>query len=144
MTGAIAIRPARHDELGRVLALWAEGNAEPTTTDDVPALERLLAHDPESLLVAELDGELAGSIIVGWDGWRGSMWRLVVAPEQRRRGIGRALVEAGERRLGRLGARRLAVIVTSDERDAMAFWPAVGFREHVARVRFVKDLPAGR
>ncbi|MGZ4411927.1 MAG: GNAT family N-acetyltransferase [Gaiellaceae bacterium] len=139
----LAIRAARADEARAVLALWAEGGAEPTTTDDVPALERLLEHDPEALLVAELDGELAGTIVAAWDGWRGSMYRLVVAPALRRQGIGRALVRAAEQRLLALGARRLAVIVVGDEEAATAFWPEVGFRAQSGRRRFVKDSSAG-
>jgi ribosomal protein S18 acetylase RimI-like enzyme len=140
MSDAVTIRPARRDELERVLALWREGDAEPTTTDDVPALERLLRHDPRALLVAELGGELAGTIVVGWDGWRGSIWRLVVTPARRRRGIGRALVAAAERRLAALGARRLAVIVTGDETAATAFWLALGYRVQPGRQRLVKNV----
>ena len=43
-------------------------------------------------------------MIVGWDGWRGSMYRIAVLPARRREGIGRALVAEGERRLRAWGA----------------------------------------
>ncbi len=42
------------------------------------------------------DGAIVATLIAAWDGWRGNMYRLAVAPELRREGIARTLVEAGE------------------------------------------------
>lgn len=76
----------------------------------------LLDADPEALLVAESDGgEIVGSLIAAWDGWRGSFYRLAVNPEQRRQGIGTALLREGERRLLAHGAARLTAIVADDD-----------------------------
>ena len=60
-------------------------------------LTRLLAADPQALLVAELDGVVAGSLIAAWDGWRGSFYRLAVSPEHRRKGLATMLLREGER-----------------------------------------------
>ena len=86
-------------------------------------------------------GEIVGSLIVGWDGWRGTFYRLAVDPAQRRRGLATALVRAGEERLRALGAHRLNAIVETEEADAMAFWSAAGYELQTARSRFVKNLP---
>jgi ribosomal protein S18 acetylase RimI-like enzyme len=133
-----ALRTATVSDIGALLALWREADAEPTRTDDVASLERLLDHDPESTIVAEDAGRIVGSVIAGWDGWRGSVYRLVVAPSHRRRGLGRELVEAAEARLAGVGAVRLqAVVVASDER-ATAFWRRGNWEEQAERLRFVK------
>ena len=42
-------------------------------------------------MVAESDQQIVGTVIAGWDGWRGSIYRLVVAPSHRRAGLGRRL-----------------------------------------------------
>jgi ribosomal protein S18 acetylase RimI-like enzyme len=110
-------------------------------TETAADLRGLLARDPEAMLVAEAEAELVGSLIVGWDGWRGTFYRLAVEPVYRRRGVATALVRAGEERLRALGARRLGAIVETDEADAMAFWAAAGYELQVARSRFVKNLP---
>lgn len=136
------IRPAREADLPGVLALWAAADSEPTSTDDLAALELLLERDAGALLVALADGELVGSLVAGFDGWRGSFHRLAVHPSHRRRGLATALVRTGELRLAKLGGRRLDAIVVSTEPAAIRFWAATGYERQVERERFVTTLDA--
>lgn len=124
-----------------VLAFWRRAEASPSPTESAADIRGLLARDPEALLLAEADGEVVGSVIVGWDGWRGTFYRLAVDPAHRRRGLATTLVRAGEERLRTLGAHRLNAIVETEETDAMAFWTAAGYELQTARSRFVKNLP---
>ena len=48
------------------------------------------------LFVAEDEGRLLGTLIAGFDGWRGNMYGMAVEPDQRRRGVGTALVRHAE------------------------------------------------
>ena len=118
---ALAIRNGTEADAVAVLALWRAAEALPTVTDDEAGLRALLAADPGALLLAERDAELVGSLIAGWDGWRGSLYRLAVHPTRRREGIGAALVGAGERRL-------------------IGLWKAVGYERQAGRARFVRTL----
>jgi ribosomal protein S18 acetylase RimI-like enzyme len=91
----------------------------------------LLERDPEALLVAERNGEVVGALIAAWDGWRANMYRLAVRSEQRRQGIARALVRAGEESLHRRGAARVTALVAFEDDAAGGFWEAVGYpRDH--------------
>jgi len=132
------LRSATPADAPAVLALWREAGAEPTRTDDVESLRLLFARDPASLILAEANGKVIGSVIAAWDGWRGSLYRLAVAPSQRRLGIGRRLVRAAEERLSEAGGRRLQAIVIESDPQAAAFWRASGWEEQVERLRFVK------
>jgi ribosomal protein S18 acetylase RimI-like enzyme len=84
---------------------------------------------------------MVGSLIAGWDGWRGTFYRPAVDPAHRRHGLATELVRAGEERLRALGAKRLNAIVETEEADAMAFWASAGYELQTARSRFVKNLP---
>ena len=132
------IRPARHEDIEDVLALWSDAEAEPTHTDNAVSLALLLRHDPEAVLVAEVNGRVVGTVIAGWDGWRGSIYRLVVHPLHRRQRLGRRLLAEAESRFAKLGAdRRQAIVVASDPR-ATGFWRTSGWEEQADRVRFVQ------
>jgi ribosomal protein S18 acetylase RimI-like enzyme len=135
------IRIGRFADLDALPALWKRAEAGPSSTESVEDVRRLWERDPEALLLAEDEGEIVGSLIVGWDGWRGTFYRLAVDPAHRRRGLATELVRAGEERLRSLGAKRLNAIVESEEADAMAFWAAAGYGLQTARSRFVKNLP---
>jgi ribosomal protein S18 acetylase RimI-like enzyme len=89
-------------------------------------------------MVAEEDGSIVGSVIAAWDGWRGSVNRLVVAPSHRRRGLGRQLLAAAEARLAAVGAVRMQAIVVETEPEAIGFWRESGWERQVRRVRFVR------
>jgi ribosomal protein S18 acetylase RimI-like enzyme len=136
------IRNADEQDIGSVLALWAAAGSLPSVSDSPDGLTRLLAADRQALLVAELDGVLVGSLIAAWDGWRGSFYRLAVAPEHRRKGLATVLLREGERRLRERGALRLTAIVADDEERAMAFWQAAGYERQRHRARFVHPLGA--
>jgi GNAT superfamily N-acetyltransferase len=63
-----------------------------------------------------------------------------VEPVERRRGVGRALVEAGEARLRGLGAVRITALVGREESEAGAFWEATGYSEDPRIRRFVRNV----
>ena len=143
MADAAAIRPARPDEAQQVLALWREADATPSPTDTRGEVMKLLGQTSAVLLVAETDGRLVGTVIGGWDGWRGNIYRLAMHPAYRRRGIARALVGEAERRLTAMGARRISALVEGDHPWATDFWDSLGASgyRHEERIRrYVKTI----
>jgi len=136
----VILRTGTAADASGLLALWRAAGSLPSVTDDEESLRRLLDCDSEALIVTEDGGELVGSLIAGWDGWRGSLYRLAVLPDHHRRGLATALVREGERRLAAQGARRANAIVAGDEPHAFAFWEAAGYDRQEHRSRFVRVL----
>jgi ribosomal protein S18 acetylase RimI-like enzyme len=132
------IRVAAIADLPDVLRLWLDADAAPTHTDDVDSLTRLIAHDPAALLLAETEGHVIGSVIAAWDGWRGSIYRLVVAPSHRRRGLGCRLLREAEKRLATAGTVRSQAIVVDTDSHARGFWQMSGWEQQADRLRFVR------
>jgi ribosomal protein S18 acetylase RimI-like enzyme len=143
MDPAVSIRRAQREDTDAVLALWRAGDVTLSPTDDREGLRRLLAAPHAALLVAVAGGEVAGTVIAGWDGWRGNIYRVAVHPSHRRRGIGRALVVAANEVLVGFGARRVSALVDRDHAGATGFWDALrdtAYRRDPAMVRYVCDL----
>jgi len=136
----ILVRPCRTTDVKQVLELWRRAGAEPSVTDDPGSLRRRLRRDRKLFLLAWDRGRLVGTLIGGWDGWRGHMYRLAVDPGCRRSGIARRLVANVEARLRRMGAVRIDGIVVRRNAAACAFWGELGYRRHIEVTRHVKDL----
>ncbi|WP_326598471.1 GNAT family N-acetyltransferase [Streptomyces sp. NBC_01803] len=139
--GDIRVRAARAEETERVLAFWAEAAQGGSVSDDQEGVTRLVARDPEALLLAERDGELVGTVIAGFDGWRCHLYRLAVAPEWRRRGVATLLIAAAEWRFAALGGRRSDAMVLNDNERAHRAWTAAGYERQTDWARWVKPLP---
>lgn len=138
----VIVRPAGTDDVAAILELWNRADAEPTVTDDEDALNALLAFNPTAVLLAVEERLVVGTLIVGWDGWRGGFYRLAVAPDYRRQGVARRLVERGESLLIDAGARRLSVFAVASDPRAVPFWQAVGYEAQSDRQRLVKNIVA--
>jgi ribosomal protein S18 acetylase RimI-like enzyme len=140
--GPLTLRTGTVADITAVLELWIEAGAHPTSTDDVASVTALVARQSDALVIAELDGQMVGTLIATWDGWRGNLYRLAVRPDLRRRGVAAALVREGERRLGRHGCRRVSALVANGDVRAAAFWTALDYPRD-ALERHVRTLPPG-
>jgi ribosomal protein S18 acetylase RimI-like enzyme len=115
----------------------------PSITDNIEEIKRLIDENNDLFLVAETDNQVVGSIIGGWDGWRGSIYKVAVLPDYRRQGIGKALVQEVESRLKEKGTKRISILVDYNDAQAMSFWHNlgnIGYERDPRLVRYVKTL----
>ncbi|MER8000396.1 GNAT family N-acetyltransferase [Streptomyces sp. NPDC095613] len=134
------IRSATLSDINTVLQFWRDAAEGTSISDDHDGVARLITRDPEALLLAEHDGLLVGTVIAGYDGWRCHLYRLAVRPDQRRRGIARALVSAAEERFTGLGGRRGDAMVLDRNERARHAWRAAGYGPQPQWTRWVKPL----
>ncbi|WP_226598723.1 GNAT family N-acetyltransferase [Streptomyces violascens] len=136
----LRIRAAGPEDLDAVLAFWKTAAEGTSISDDREGVERLVARDPETLILAESDGDLVGTVIAGFDGWRCHLYRLAVHPDHRRKGIGGALLAAAEDRFVALGGRRADAMVLVRNELAQHAWQAAGYGPEEQWRRWVKPL----
>jgi GNAT superfamily N-acetyltransferase len=145
MTNAtIAIRSPVPADADAIAGLLGELGYPTTPAQWTRRFERLDRDPATSLLVAEIDGRVAGlaglrvHTLVERDEPVGRLIALVVGEPFRRAGVGRALVAHVEAHARRAGCVQLD-LSSSDRRDgAHAFYRRLGFTD-VSR-RFVKEL----
>jgi GNAT superfamily N-acetyltransferase len=166
-TGALVTRLAAREDLPQLLALLEEwqgagGQAERTRNPlsvplDSDRLADVLDGDDCDLIVGLLDGQPLGMTVVWLTGGGplaaapvAALSHLVVAPQARRRGMGRSLVLAAASWAEERGADQLVAHVYPNLREANRFYARLGFAPlslrrvaPVAALRRQLALPAG-
>ena len=125
------IRPYRHDALhddrAAVVSLWQACGLTRPWNDPNRDIDRKLALDDGLLLVGIEDNDVIATAMVGYDGHRGWVNYLAVAPSCQGRGFGRMLMEAAEQRLLALGCPKLNLQVRGGNEPVLAFYSALGY-----------------
>ncbi|MET4159962.1 GNAT family N-acetyltransferase [Agromyces sp. PvR057] len=136
----VAYGTASARDIRELIDFWARAGENDSRPSDTPeAVERLLARDAASLIVARVDGRVVGTVIAGYDGWRAHLSRLAVAPEQRRRGIGRELLRRAEARLAAFGVTRFDAMVLAHNDLGRSLWSSLGYAEQDDWRRWVRS-----
>ncbi len=81
-------------------------------------IDKKIKHDPESVIVAEDNGKIVGTVTFIFDPWQSFIYSLSVAPEYRNKKIGSKLMDEAERRLKERGVN-IANIFISEGNDAV-------------------------
>lgn len=121
----VPVTEAEASDARAVIALWEACGLTRPWND--PARDFALAlESPASTVLVVREGDaLAGSVTTGFDGHRGWVYYLAVAPITRRRGLGRALMAAAEAWLRARGAPKIQLMVREGN-DAIGFYEALG------------------
>jgi|GEM_PF-1093227 len=125
MNVTVTYQPMIPDDYDDVLALWegCEGIwLHPRAGDGREDIARYLERNQGLSLAARVEGALAGAVLCGHDGRRGSLNHLAVAPAFRGQGIGRALVERCLAALGEQGIARCNILVVAGNEAGRQFW----------------------
>ncbi len=108
-------------------------------------IARKLRVRPDLFLVGEIAGQIVASVMAGYDGHRGWINYLAVDPQQRRRGLARAILAEVERLLHAAGCPKINLQVRSSNAGVIEFYRRVGYTvDEVVSLgkRLVPDAPA--
>jgi ribosomal protein S18 acetylase RimI-like enzyme len=122
-----SIRSFRPGDRDALIALWQACELTRPWNDPGRDIDRKLAVDPENLLVLDSDGDVVGSVMVGYEGHRGWISYLAVHPTHQRQGLARQLMDEAERRLRNLGCSKTNLQVRNGNASALAFYARIGF-----------------
>lgn len=111
-----------------VVALWETCFPDdPARNEPRAVIERKLARDPDLFWVAADGDEIVGALLGGYDGYRGWLYHLAVAPHRRREGLATALIDRAILELQTLGCVKVNLQVRSSNTEVIDLYEAQGF-----------------
>jgi ribosomal protein S18 acetylase RimI-like enzyme len=113
----------------QVDALWsAEFPNDPPRNSAPQAIPKKLSQK-DGLFWVALDGDnrVIGTIMAGWDGHRGWLYSVAVAPAHRHEKVGSALVNAALDALKKRGCVKVNLQVRSSNEAVVRFYETLGF-----------------
>jgi ribosomal protein S18 acetylase RimI-like enzyme len=131
-TPHVIIREAQiPDDFQEIIHLWksAGPGIHLGESDNLAEIKKKQLRDPDFFLIAEVEGQVVGSVLGGFDGRRGIVYHLVVSNPFRKLGIGDRLMTELEARLHLKGCIRSYLLVTQDNQDAVDFYLKRGWNK---------------
>ena len=122
------IRPFQPSDERAGIALWKKCRLLRPWNDPSTDIRRKLRVQSDMFLVGLTEGEIVATAMGGYDGHRGWVNYLAVAPEHRRQGLGRAMMIEAERRLRRVGCPKLNLQVRGTNTAAIGFYESLGYQ----------------
>lgn len=123
------IRAYQPSDESSVVALWRECGLVRSWNDPHKDIRRKLTVQPGLFLVGTIDGTLVASVMAGYDGHRGWVNYLAVAPQHRKSGLGRALMQKVEEELHAMGCPKLNLQVRTSNAEVIAFYRKLGYMQ---------------
>jgi ribosomal protein S18 acetylase RimI-like enzyme len=121
------IRPFQTEDESSVIALWKQCGLIRSWNDPHKDIRRKLAVGSSMFLVGSLDGLIVASLMAGYEGHRGWLNYLAVAPEYRGRGFARLLVTAAETLLQDAGCPKINLQVRTSNHEVIEFYRRIGY-----------------
>jgi ribosomal protein S18 acetylase RimI-like enzyme len=125
----LEIRQYRPEDEAAVVTLWRRCELTRPWNDPHKDIARKRVVQPELFLVGVEDGAVVASVMAGYDGHRGWVNYLAVAPAFRGRGFGRVLMQHVEKELLARGCPKVNLQVRASNTEALAYYRHLGYVE---------------
>lgn len=121
------IRKYETTDRDSLIALWQQVFADdPPHNEPAAVIDAKLAVD-DLIFVAEIEDEVIGACMAGYDGHRGWLYAVAVKPDYRRQKTGQQLVESTLHALKQLGCIKVNLQIRTANAGVAAFYRSLGF-----------------
>ena len=121
------IRPYQDSDEQTIIQLWLDCGLVAPQNNPVRDIQRKLKVNPEWFIVGLKDEEIIASCMVGYEGHRGWINYLAIAPSEQRRGYAKKMMEEAERILRSVNCPKINLQVRSSNSQVIKFYESIGF-----------------
>lgn len=123
------VRVATAADKNNLISLWVSCDLTRPHNDPVKDIELAIAGPSSVILIAENEGDVCGSIMVGHDGHRGWVYYMAVHPEHQRQGLGRQLISEAEAWLADKKIWKCMLMIRDTNTAVRDFYARLGYAE---------------
>jgi ribosomal protein S18 acetylase RimI-like enzyme/phosphoglycolate phosphatase-like HAD superfamily hydrolase len=124
----LIVRAYVESDEGQVIQLWRDAFPDnPSWKVPKADIDRKLGVQRELFLVGDLDGEIVGTVMAGFDGHRGWVHLVAVARKHRQQGFGRAMMIEAEKKLREIGCTKINLQVRATNQGVVSFYEKLGY-----------------
>jgi len=123
----MTIRPYQVTDEQQVIELWHLCGLVVPWNDPAQEIRLKAQVQPELFLVGIVEGQVATSVMAGYDGHRGWLYSVAVAPHLQAQGLGRRMVVEVESRLRELGCHKINLQVRVGNAAVVGFYERLGY-----------------
>lgn len=114
-------------DMQAVIGLWEACGLTRPWNDPLRDIERKLTDRNGAFWVVSLGGDVVASVMIGYDGHRGSINYLAITPRLQRSGLGAELMRRAEAFLIDLGCPKVSFCVRKDNDSVLRFYDLQGY-----------------
>jgi ribosomal protein S18 acetylase RimI-like enzyme len=122
------ITPYSPEYEAAVIELWQKCNLTRPQNDPRKDIQRKMKKNPELFLVGLEGNKVVATAMGGYDGHRGAVYYLAVDPDCRKRGLGRQIMAALEKKLVAKGCPKLNLMFRTDNAAVEGFYEKIGYK----------------
>jgi ribosomal protein S18 acetylase RimI-like enzyme len=119
-----SFEPADRDS---VISLWRESGLLRPWNDPFKDIARKVAEQPELFLVGESRGTVVATAMVGYEGHRGWIYYMAVAPDMQGHALGGQMIREAEQLLLARGCPKVCLMVRSTNTGVIDFYRKQGY-----------------
>ena len=110
-----------------VVSLWQQCDLVRPWNDPRKDIRRKLRVRPDLFLVGVMNGQVVATAMAGYEGHRGWLNFVAVAPQHQRLGLGRAIMHEAERLLRAAGCPKINLQVRTSNHGVIEFYRRLGY-----------------
>jgi ribosomal protein S18 acetylase RimI-like enzyme len=123
----LVIRLFKLTDESAVVALWHQCGLVVPQNDPHEDIAIKIAFQPDLFFVGTIDGHVMATVMAGYEGHRGWINYIAVAPAYRRQGFGSQMMLRAEQSLRALGCPKINLQVRESNQAMIAFYESLGF-----------------
>jgi len=124
---SFVIRPYQEADETQVIDLWCDCGLVMPWNDPKQDIQLKLQIQPELFLVGLVNLQIVATVMAGYEGHRGWLNYLAVAPTHQRQGLGRQIVEAATTKLKAMNCPKVNLQIRTSNPSAIEFYQRLGF-----------------